>query len=78
MQGPTSDFTSDFPFVNWTAFPNGTDGFGNLTEDSWYERINKPGAPAFLEAAQGECQMFLVGPQNMHATSANPFQTLVS
>ena len=48
-------------WVNWTAFPNGTDGNGNKTNDTWYETVNRPGAPDFTEVATGRCEMFLEG-----------------
>lgn len=50
-------------WVNWSAFPNGTDGEGQKTvNESWYERLNRPGLPAFVDAARGECRMYLEPP----------------
>ena len=49
-------------WINWTAFPNGTEGSGDKTSNSWYRRINRYGAPSFTEAAKGECRMFLEPP----------------
>lgn len=50
-------------WVNWSAFPNGTDGEGNKTaNETWYEVVNRPGALSFVDAAKGECRMFLEPP----------------
>lgn len=48
-------------WLNWTAFPNGTDNRGNKAQ-TWYDRVNQPGSPAFLNAAKGECHMYLEPP----------------
>ena len=48
-------------WINWTAFPNGTYNSGE-TAQTWYDRVNLPGYPTFMNAAKGECRMYLEPP----------------
>ena len=54
------------PWVAWDAFPNGTsrvDGASKTPRDqTWYRRLNRADAVPFLEAAKGECRMYLEPP----------------
>ena len=51
----------DDAWVRWGAFPNGTDGNGQKlpANESWYRRVNRPGALPFEEDHIGECRMYL-------------------
>lgn len=51
----------DDAWVRWGAFPNGTDRNGQKlpANESWYRRVNRPGALPFEEDHIGECRMYL-------------------
>ena len=55
----------DDPWLLWPAFNNGTDKYGNKLprNQSWYERVNAPGAKNFTQVAVGECRMYLEPPK---------------
>ena len=59
---------TDDPWVLWDAyaFPNGTsrvDGVSKTPRNqTWYSRLNRADAVPFLEAAKGECRMYLEPP----------------
>ena len=56
----------DDPWVLWPAFPNGTalaDGVSKTPRNqTWYRRLNRADALPFLDAAKGECRMYLEPP----------------
>ena len=47
--------------VKLDSLHNGTDNRGNKAQ-TWYDRVNQPGSPTFLNAAKGECHMYLEPP----------------
>ena len=62
-RGPSG--REDDPWLLWPAFNNGTDKYGNKLprNQSWYERVNAPGAKNFTQVAVGECRMYLEPPK---------------
>ena len=66
VSGHVGGAAEDDPWVAWDAFPNGTsraDGISKTPRNqTWYRRLNRADAVPFLDAAKGECRMYLEPP----------------